>query len=291
MKHFPIVLFGLLFTISLSCCQEEQLEVEELSEEEVWLNQLCSIEFAGRCVETDGNKRAASYIREILKGKRYVVEDQPFIMDDIQGDNLIITIKGTCDTLIVIGAHYDGAHESAGFLHFPAANDNASGVVCLISLMSKVMAYNISPHYTVQFAFWDAEESHKGNSRRGSRYFVSQLDNKDLLKLYINLDTVGYVDDDYMWMGAFQCSRSEGYINRIREGLLLFNLEYDNSMNWDACSDDWSFRLKGIPTIAITDCCLPRHQYPLHTSKDLPTNVDINKLKLISSVLFNSLFF
>lgn len=77
MRHLSFVIFGLLITISLSYCQEEQLEDNVLSEE-VCLNQLCSKEFAGRCVETDGNNRAASYIRDLLSGMRYTVEDQLF---------------------------------------------------------------------------------------------------------------------------------------------------------------------------------------------------------------------
>lgn len=291
MRLFPFVLFGVLLAFSLSSCQEDHLEDKVLSDEEAWLNQLCSIEFTGRCVNTDGNRRAASIICDVMNEMGFFVEHQSFVMDDIQGNNLLTTIEGSTDTLLIIGAHYDGAHGSSDFVHYPAANDNASGVVTLLSLASEIKDHNFEPpHYTIRFAFWDAEESHKGNSRRGSRFYVNTLENKEKVKLYINLDCVGYKGDDYLWMGAYPSVKIEKYVRCLRNGLSSFDLDYDDTQTWDASSDCWSFKSHAIPTISITDCSLIRHQYPIHTSNDMVSNIDVKRLINIAKAVYYTVY-
>ena len=285
----PQLFLTAIAIVALSSCKNDEIIINLPTEQEQWLNNLCSKHLSGRCADTEGGRRAASYIEEVIKDMGYSYEEQSFVFEDLGGKNILSTIKGTCDTMLVIGAHYDGAHESDGFTHYPAANDNASGVVALLSIMSDMKKRTTPTHYTIQFAFWDAEESHNGSSRRGSRYYVDQIDNKELLKFYVNLDCIGYKGDNYLWMGVYMIEAIKKYALEIKETLSIFSLDYDDSLTWDASSDCWSFKRRSIPTVSITDCSLTRYRYPLHTPQDTIDNVDTKRIKKISDALY--LFF
>ncbi|MGL5909373.1 MAG: M28 family metallopeptidase [Phycicoccus sp.] len=93
------------------------------------------------------------------------------------------TRKGNKDQTIVVGAHLDSVVEG------PGINDNGSGTAAILEIAEEMAELKIRPRQAVRFAFWGAEE----NGLLGSEYYVSQLDDDQLEKIYANLnfDMVG----------------------------------------------------------------------------------------------------
>ena len=111
-------------------------------------------------------------------------------------NNVIARIEGKNPNMqVVVGAHYDHLGNKPGIGIHPGADDNASGIVALLSLAKMMKASGITPEYTVVFCAWDGEE--KG--LLGSKYFVADWyasrTAADSICRYMNFDMVGRCDD------------------------------------------------------------------------------------------------
>ena len=85
----------------------------------------------------------------------YSPEVDTFKYGDAILRNIVVSVGNVKDTVIVIGAHYDGQFESDTLRKYPAADDNASGVVTVLLLLNKFKSLNIRSHYPILFCFWD----------------------------------------------------------------------------------------------------------------------------------------
>ncbi len=106
--------------------------------------------------------------------------------------NVIGKIEGlNKDKIVIIGAHFDHLGKKKGLGIHPGADDNASGIVSLLSLAKMIKATGCTPKYTIYFCAWDGEE--KG--LLGSRYFVHNYykykSQEDSIVHYMNFDMVG----------------------------------------------------------------------------------------------------
>lgn len=106
------------------------------------------------------------------------------------------------NAFIIVGAHFDhlGKRWALGKIH-PGADDNASGIAALLSIVRMVKTTGEKPERTLLFCAWDGEK--KG--LLGSRYFVSKwyekqeaanpnltpTDKTDSIYYYMNFDMVG----------------------------------------------------------------------------------------------------
>ncbi len=88
------------------------------------------------------------------------------------------TPGGNPDKVIVVGAHLDSVVEG------PGINDNGSGTSAILEIAVQMSKLNITPRQKVRFAFWGAEES----GLLGSEYYVDQLSDADLGRIYANLN-------------------------------------------------------------------------------------------------------
>ncbi len=97
------------------------------------------------------------------------------------GHNIIGTLKGTTDDVIVLGGHYDSV--SAG----PGANDNGSGIAVLLELASDLGKQKHKN--TLAVIGFDGEEL----GLLGSRYYVDNLstDERARIKGMLNFDMLG----------------------------------------------------------------------------------------------------
>ena len=68
--------------------------------------------------------------------------------------SVVITIPGSIDSTIVIGAHFDGATQSTAVNHYPAANDNASGTIVQLLFLKDAFRNVISTDKTIKVIFW-----------------------------------------------------------------------------------------------------------------------------------------
>ena len=138
-----------------------------------------------RAVGTSGGEASAKYILEQIEKAGFNNIVKPFTLSDgTSGRNILAEIPGQLtDSIIVIGSHFDSVKNG------PGINDNASGVSVLLELMRQFSQSKIKPKYTIQLAFWDAEE----RGIRGAEDYVKNLSEPDLkkIKAYINADMVG----------------------------------------------------------------------------------------------------
>ena len=106
---------------------------------------------------------------------------------NFESDNIYATIEGTTkkDSLIFITAHYDHLGKINDAI-FSGANDNASGVAMMLSLM-KYFSKN-KPDYTLVFCAFTGEEI----GLKGSQFFVNNPPfNLKNIKVMLNFDMVG----------------------------------------------------------------------------------------------------
>ncbi|TGE32584.1 M20/M25/M40 family metallo-hydrolase [Desulfosporosinus sp. Sb-LF] len=89
--------------------------------------------------------------------------------------------------IILLSAHYDHLGIFEGKV-YPGANDNASGVGCVLDVMRRILREGKSPKRTIVIAFWSAEEMGFVGSEafvRSSPFPLQQI------KAVLNADTVG----------------------------------------------------------------------------------------------------
>ncbi len=95
--------------------------------------------------------------------------------------NVICTVKGQSDSVIVVGAHFDKVDEGEGIV------DNWSGASLLPSLLESVTA-DPRQHTYAFIAFTGEEEG-----MVGSQYYLKKLPKEQLAKIrgMVNMDTLG----------------------------------------------------------------------------------------------------
>lgn len=140
----------------------------------------------GREAGTKEAGKAMKFILKEFKRAGYMPHLQPFSNEQLsaaigeqkegkapyplQQCNVIAKLEGKVGgKYIVVGAHFDHLGYKEGIGIHPGADDNASGIVALLSLAKMMKASGIVPEYTILFCAWDGEE--KG--LLGSKYFVS----------------------------------------------------------------------------------------------------------------------
>lgn len=153
-------------------------------------------------------------------------------------DNVIATLAGNTDRVIMLGGHLDSALDS------PGVNDNGSGVATLLAMAAALKTQPV-PEVTVRFAFWAAHEL----GVKGSTHYLDELSSADgeLIDAYINLDMVASPNAArFVYDGQFAAPGSTD----IAEDLLgaFADLGSPGLTVSSGGSDDAPFAAEGIPT-------------------------------------------
>ena len=146
---------------------------------------------------------AKDYIYQELVNFGYSPEIQDWSRSRYSDQNIVTRKQGISspNEEIYFVAHIDGV-KPAGKGLFPAADDNASGVVDLLEVARVLSSYSFNR--TIVFLFTTGEE--QGTS--GVRSYIDQLSQGELssIKYVINVDMVGYnADNDggiELWYGG-----------------------------------------------------------------------------------------
>ena len=114
----------------------------------------------------------------------------PMSMPRTQGTNLLVRIKPTKiqsfhPPVILYCAHYDALGRD-GDRFFPGADDNATGVACLLELIRTATSEE-ARHLGLRVVFMDAEEW----GLRGSRFFAAQPRCIGGVRAVVNVDSIG----------------------------------------------------------------------------------------------------
>ena len=281
----------LFFVAFLFGCEKERIPepddntweiAEDVSLENkcsIWLDILCSRDFGGRRTGSIYDEKTFSFLCQTISRMGYEIETQRFLSKGGQDSlrNVFVRIPGEIDSLIIIGSHYDGARLSDVSFHYPAANDNASGVVTNLALMDSIKRSGFKPRASVICAFWDGEESFDGTCFQGSSFFVNSLNNKEIIRFYLNLDSVGHEHVLYLR------NRGHGAVEKALRTLLSNDrfsyVPVDMNKNSGGGSDYVSFGKAGIPYLNFCDHNGDMCEYKSHSEYDVVEAVSLNRIK------------
>ncbi|MDA8227661.1 MAG: M20/M25/M40 family metallo-hydrolase, partial [Desulfitobacterium hafniense] len=193
--------------------------------------------------------------------------------------NIIGGLMGELENeAVILSAHYDHLGVYKGEI-YPGANDNASGVGCVLDVTRRLVREGKIPKRSIIIAFWSAEEM----GFVGSGAFIKEPTFPlDRVKAVINVDTVGngMIGNFVTW--------SEGEniaLQAIREGAKASGASALPGSNQGHNSDHLSFFRKGIPSVTL----IARDWLTLnHTSQDNLSLVKGEQVKAAAEVVYEA---
>jgi Zn-dependent M28 family amino/carboxypeptidase len=270
---------------------------------------LASDKLEGRLAGTKGNNEAAAYIKKYFKkyGLKKFNNDyyQPFKIfikpdinkmksDSVSTQNVVGYIEGSDENLkkeyIVIGAHYDhwgwggkgsGSKKKDTLAIHNGADDNASGVSALLSILEEFHHNKTAPKRSIIFISFSAEEE----GLLGSKYFVNHLPiAKNAVKVMINMDMVGRLNDKkelYMG-GAGTFPDGVELMKKLGEGSGLNPIVFAGDVGG---SDHVTFYKNNISAIGLHTGGHPQY----HTPEDDTALINSEGAVLVSKYIYNAL--
>ncbi|EGW36512.1 M20/M25/M40 family metallo-hydrolase [Desulfosporosinus sp. OT] len=180
--------------------------------------------------------------------------------------------------IILISAHYDHLGVFEGQL-YPGANDNASGVGCVLDVMRRILREGKTPKRTIVLAFWSAEEM----GFVGSAAFV-QASSFPLhqIQAVLNVDTVGngMIGDFALWSNGENTAVKAIYkaASECGASAVLTPTAGHNS-------DSVSFIAAGIPALTLmTHDWLDKN----HTPEDTTALLKPEQIHLASEIIYRA---
>ncbi len=238
----------------------------------------------------DNLKEVESFIEATLRGMGYRVGVQRYEVEGKEVSNLWVDLEGLSDEILVVGAHYDSV------VHSPGANDNGTGVACLLLLAEKLRKLRL--RRTIRFAFFVNEEPPYFQTHLMGSYVYAQSVREENIAGMLSLETIGYYTDEpnsqdyplnivfrmrYPTTGNFLAFVGNPMSSRLLErSLRLFRETVDFPAEGGAypeCipgigwSDQWSFWRIGVPAIMLTDTAPFRYPY-YHSHEDTPDKIN-----------------
>jgi bacterial leucyl aminopeptidase len=95
-----------------------------------------------------------------LTAKRTDTKIELYDHKDYPQPSVILTIKGSLDSVIILGGHGDSINtdDEGIHSHAPGADDNAAGIAVLTEILQLIVNNNYRPRHTIQFIAYAAEE-------------------------------------------------------------------------------------------------------------------------------------
>lgn len=235
------------------------------------VRELASAKYAGRRVESAGNRLAQDFLISRLEalGVAPLLPDyrQPFEFRRrrirqfwtggivTHGTNVLGVIRGSVspERFLVISAHYDHLGERGGNL-FPGADDNASGVAAVLAAAAYFTAH--PPRHTIVLALFDAEES----GLAGAEHFVqAQTLPVTAIELNLNLDMIARSADNELFVtGTYQHPQLRTLTDPLRAQApitLLYGHDHPRPFwdgdDWVSASDHGPFHTAGVPFLYL----------------------------------------
>ncbi len=214
--------------------------------------------------------------KELERFQDWLSRDQPVVVrltssceyvPGFESTNMIATLPGETNDVLVICAHHDTAYGC------PGAEDNASGVEALLRV-ARSLANRPLP-FTVKCISFAGEEL----ITFGSRHYVRRLRERGELKRVkgiINLDMVGAGEFVWLFYGPETLRpRLESAVEA--SGLARqFPITYDHPGG--PSSDHWPFYELGVPCAFFLFWPYP----PYHLPEDVPAQVSEDKVEMVA---------
>lgn len=203
------------------------------------------------------------------------VEYDPWEVNDVSGKNIIATLQGKSDGIIIVTAHYDTIEIS------PGADDDGSGIASILMIAEIMSKY--SYFATVKFMIFSGEEIGLLGSKDYARRAFEQ--NSNIIGV-LSIDKVGYAntaddgkkirhhaDKKSEWMIDISAELSKKYNKQI--GLEVVRLPIDSS------SDHKAFVKYGFSGSNLVEESLnPTY----HTSEDIINYINITYLAKVTKL-------
>ncbi|MCG9791538.1 M28 family metallopeptidase [Flavobacterium algicola] len=305
-KHNIIVLTLISLFLNTKSLAQEGINANTFYKHDKYLS---SDKMEGRFPGTKQNNKAAKYIKKYFKKNDLSSYDnsyyQPFklfvkadinkmISDTVITQNVVGYIEGSDSVskkeFIVIGAHYDhwgwggqgsGSKRKDTIAIHNGADDNASGVAALLSILEEISHLKTKPKRSIIFIAFSGEEQ----GLIGSNYFVNHLPvSKEKVKLMINMDMVGRLNaNKHLYMGG---------AGTFPDGVALMK-ELGNNTGLNLIvhagevggSDHVSFYKKNISSIGFHTGGHPQY----HTPEDDIDLINSEGGAIVSKYIFNAL--
>lgn len=181
--------------------------------------------------------------------------------------------------MILISAHYDHLGVFEGHV-YPGANDNASGVGCILDVIRQILREGKTPKRSIVIAFWSAEEM----GFVGSQAFVNSPPFPlRQIKAVLNADTVGNGSkgDFALWGDGENIA-----VKAIQQAAGQYGATAPITPPGGHNSDSVSFASAGIPAVTLmTRDWLDKN----HTPEDTPAILKPEQIHLASEIIYQAL--
>ncbi|NFA18579.1 M28 family peptidase [Clostridium botulinum] len=299
----------MIFILNIASCSmatkeqnaiEQDVPKETIAQQEVpntneIIDKLCSDEFSGRLVGSEGNEKTANYISKIfediglkpLNGEFYykpyeqeVYKKYGLVDDNDNGENKTINnvvgvIKGTdSKKAIVISAHFDHVGYQDGKI-IRGALDNASGVAALIKIAD--ILNNKSKNNTFSRDIIIASFNGEETGQEGSKAFVDDIKDKYSNLYNINIDCVGGKKAGDISLNN-KSKVSDKLTAEMKKTFTDNEMKFSDKILKGATSDHKSFEDGGIPNIYIGQDNLKPYTHNFDDNPDSLNCDEINKV-------------
>lgn len=211
-------------------------------------------------VECDNNDRLRAVERLY---KNLGVADEDIKVEKFENvANVVLTVKGKTDEIVVVGGHYDKTTKGCG------AIDNWTGVILVANLYLNFKATDNQKTY--KFVTFGKEEK----NLIGSRAMVENIPESQY-KNYctmVNLDSFGFTN---VW--ALETISDKSMIDLAKEIADERGITFDIKDFGNASSDSKSFQKVNIPSITLSGLGDDWRDY-LHQEKDKLEHLDFEKV-------------
>ncbi|HUS93987.1 MAG TPA: M28 family peptidase [Patescibacteria group bacterium] len=244
------------------------------------------MKFGPRWPGSPGHQEVGNYIVKQLRDLDWIVEEQRFTYQDIEGRNIIGRVNEGAGPVIILGAHYDSrkiADQTPGSIEpVPGAVDGASGVAVLLELARTLDVEAIKRE--VWLAFFDVEDNGSGGIPGfdwivGSTYMANNLE--IMPEAMVLVDMIGDSDQQLYYEGNSD-PELQSHLWKIALDLDygdVFIPEYRHTM----IDDHLPFARRGIPAVDIID-----FDYPYwHTVEDIADKASPQSLARVGRTLEN----
>ena len=180
--------------------------------------------------------------------------------------------------VILLSAHFDHLGIFEGHL-YPGANDNASGVGCVLDVMRRILREGKTPKRTIVLAFWSAEEMGFVGSEsfvRASSFPLHQI------KAVLNADTVGngMIGDFALWADGANVA-----VKAVRQAAAEAGASALLTPPAGHNSDSVSFAEANIPAVTL----MARDWlYKNHTPDDTTALLKPEQISLATDILYRA---
>ena len=172
----------------------------------------------GRETGSEGLQWAKDYVSETLNSLNYSVVRQDWSRSGYVDQNIIIRKQGRVypNEEIYFIAHLDGY-----LTNNPAADDDASGVACLLEL-ARILRSRFLSH-TVVLIFSTGEE----HGALGSRSYVDQLNQEQLnaIKYLVSVEMLGYDSNNDGKMELWPGDQPVDFVNMLSEIINTYQID------------------------------------------------------------------